>query len=76
MFSLEQTESSTKIKILNQDLVVIQLLHKEPSKNDKTFEWSLKVTSRRTCGCSKFKERSSSWIRSLHMVLPVSFYMW
>ena len=33
-----------------QDLVVIQLLHKEPSKNKKkkTFERCLKVTSRRT----------------------------
>ena len=32
MFALEHMESSTNIKICNQDLVVIQLLHKEPSK--------------------------------------------
>ena len=48
MFALEHMESSTNIKICNQDLVVIQLLHKEPSKNNKTFESCLKVTSRRT----------------------------
>ena len=35
---------------------LLELLHKELSRRSETFEWSLKVTSRRTYGCCRLRK--------------------
>ena len=51
----------SRSRFISRTWWLFQLLHKEQSRKNKNFEWSLKVTSRRTCVCCKFKERSSLW---------------